>query len=102
ADAPEPAAVALAEWLVVRGIAFRAAHGIVAELVRESVDRHVPLAELVAASPHLGADAVALLESGVAVTRRTTPGGAGPGPVAEQLRRFRSRLDLDGERLARA
>ncbi|MEA2827597.1 MAG: argininosuccinate lyase [Actinomycetota bacterium] len=102
ADSPESAAVDLAEWLVVRGIAFRAAHGIVAELVRESLDRHVPLAELVAASPHLGADAVALLESGVAVTRRTTPGGAGPGPVAEQLRRFRSRLEVDGERLARS
>ena len=101
ADSPESAAVDLAEWLVVRGIAFRAAHGIVAELVRESLDRHVPLADLVAASPHLGADAVALLEPGVAVTRRTTPGGAGPGPVAEQLRRFRSRLEVDGERLAR-
>ena len=45
---------------------FRDAHGIVAGLVRESLDRHVPLAELVAASPHLGADAVALLEPGVA------------------------------------
>ena len=101
ADSPEAAAVDLAEWLVVRGVAFRAAHGIVAGLVRESLDRHVPLAELVAASPHLGADAVALLEPGVPVTRRTTPGGAGPGPVAEQLRRFRARLDVDEERLAR-
>jgi argininosuccinate lyase len=101
ADSPEAAAVDLAEWMVVRGVAFRTAHGIVAGLVRESLDRHVPLAELVAASPHLGVDAVALLEPGVPVTRRTTPGGAGPGPVAEQLRRFRSRLDVDEERLAR-
>ena len=101
ADSPESAAVDLAEWMVVRGVAFRTAHGIVAGLVRESLDRHVPLAELVAASPHLGVDAVALLEPGVPVTRRTTPGGAGPGPVAEQLRRFRSRLEVDEERLAR-
>jgi argininosuccinate lyase len=101
ADSPEAAAVDLAEWMVVRGVAFRAAHGIVAALVRESLDRHVPLAELVAASPHLGAEAVALLEPGVPVTRRTTPGGAGPAPVAEQVRRFRSRLEVDEERLAR-
>ncbi len=101
ADSPEAAAVDLAEWMVLRGVAFRTAHGIVAGLVRESLDRHVPLAELVAASPHLGADAVVLLEPGVPVTRRTTAGGAGPGPVAEQLRRFRSRLEVDEERLAR-
>ena len=36
--------------------------------------------------------AVALLEPGVAVTRRTTPGGAGPGPVAVQLKSFAEQL----------
>ena len=36
---------------------------------------------------------VALLEPGMAVTRRTSPGGAGPGPVAVQLKRFREQLE---------
>ena len=49
----------------------------------DSLDRHVPLAELVEAHPALGTEAVALLEPGVAVTRRTTPGGAGPAAVAD-------------------
>jgi argininosuccinate lyase len=105
ADTPFVAAVDLAEWLVMRGVPFREAHGIVGSLVRDAVERHVPLAELVEAHPSLGSEAVELLAPGVAVTRRTTPGGAGPGPVAKQLERFetelkrtRSRLERDGPR----
>ena len=71
----------------------------VASLVRDSFERGVPLAELVEAHPGLGTEAVRLLEPGVAVTRRTTPGGAGPEPVAVELKRFRHRLEFDGERL---
>jgi argininosuccinate lyase len=71
----------------------------VATLVREAVERHVPLGELVAAHPDLGDEAVALLEPGSAVTRRTTPGGAGPGPVADQLDRFADRMAADHDRL---
>ncbi len=102
ADGPEAAAVDLAEWLVEKGTAFRQAHAIVSSLVRDSVERHVPLAELVEAHPALGAQAAGLLEGGVAVNRRTTPGGAGPGPVAEQLLAYRRRLEVDAERLGRA
>lgn len=101
ADGPTSAAVDLAEWLVDRGMPFRQAHGVVGGLVRDSLERGVPLAELVQAHPALGADATELLEPGVAVTRRTTPGGAGPAAVAVQLGRFRHRLQVDGERLAR-
>jgi argininosuccinate lyase len=60
----------------------------------------VPLAELVNAHPDLGAEGAALLEPGRAVTRRTTPGGAGPEPVGDQLRRFARRLEVDAERIA--
>ena len=88
ADTPYVAAIDLAEWLVARGMPFRDAHTIVGGLVRDALERRVPLGELVEAHPALGSEAVELLEPGVAVTRRTTPGGAGPGPVAEQLRRF--------------
>ena len=71
---------------------------LVGGLVRDSIERRVPLAELVEAHPALGAEAAALLEPGAAVGRRTTPGGAGPGPVARQLRRFRERLKADQDR----
>ena len=99
ADSPALAAVDLAELLVNNGMPFREAHALVGSLVRDSIERHVPLVELVEAHPALGTPAVALLEPGVAVTRRTTPGGGGPKPVAEQLSRFRQRLDADRERL---
>jgi argininosuccinate lyase len=105
ADTPFVAALDLAEWMVMRGVPFREAHAIVGSLVRDAVERHVPLAELVEAHPSLGSEAVELLAPGVAVTRRITPGGAGPGPVAKQLERFetelartRSRLERDGPR----
>lgn len=102
ADGPTSAAVDLAEWLVERGMPFRQAHGVVGGLVRDSLERGVPLAELVQAHPSLGAPAVDLLEPGVAVTRRTTPGGGGPVPVAVQMDRYRHRLTVDEERLASA
>jgi argininosuccinate lyase len=99
ADSPAAAAVDLAEHLVAKGVPFREAHGLVAGLVRDSIERHLPLAELVQAHPDLGSEAVALLEPGVPVTRRTSPGAAGPEAVADQLRRFRERLFVDEERL---
>jgi argininosuccinate lyase len=79
---------------------FREAHQAVAGLVRDSLARRVPLAELVEAHPDLGTEALFLLEPGVAVTRRSTPGGAGPGPVADQLKRYSHQLTVDAARLA--
>ena len=102
ADTPSAAAVDLAEWLVERGMAFRQAHTIVGGMVRDAMERRVPLAELVEAHPALGVDAVGLLEPGVAVKRRTSPGGAGPVPVAEQLNRFRDTVAAEKIRLADA
>jgi argininosuccinate lyase len=95
ADSPAAAAIDLAEWLVSRGMPFRDAHHLVGELVRASLERHVPLTELVEAHPELGTEALPLLEPGAAVARRTTAGGAGPKPVADQLHRFRERLRVD-------
>jgi argininosuccinate lyase len=95
ADSPAGAAVDLAELLVSRGMPFREAHGVVGALVRRSLDAGEDLATLVAADPVLGPEAAALLAPGVAVTRRTTPGGAGPVPVAVQLERFRDRVEQE-------
>ena len=99
ADSPYAAATDLAELLVDRGVPFRDAHALVAGLVRDSLERRVPLAELVEAHPDLGAEGAALLEPGRPVARRRTPGGAGPDAVAVQLDRFERRLAVDAERL---
>lgn len=98
ADAPGAAATDLAEYLVLRGMPFRAAHAVVGGLVRESLEGELPLAELVAAHHDLGPEAAALLEAGVPVTRRRTPGGAGPGPVGAQLEAARRQVAADGQR----
>ncbi len=100
ANGPSVAAVDLAEWLVERGMPFRQAHAVVGGLVGDSLALQVPLEELVAAHPDLGEEATPLLAPGVAVTRRTTPGGAGPGPVADQMERFSARLDADQTRVS--
>src|SRR5690606_37408762 len=99
ADSPYAAATDLAEWLVEQGVAFRDAHAVVGGVVRASLESGTPLADLVAADPQLGPEAAALLAPGVSVTRRTTAGGAGPGPVAAQLAAFRARLAEDDARL---
>jgi argininosuccinate lyase len=100
ADGPDLAATDLAEHLVAAGVPFREAHAIVGGLVRTSLDGGPPLADLVATHPQLGPDAVGLLAPGVAVTRRTTPGGGGPVPVAVQLERFEQQLEADRTRVA--
>ena len=92
ADAETTAATDLAEWMVQHGTPFREAHAVVGALVRRALAGEASLRELVAADPALGADVAALVAPGVSVRRRTTPGGAGPGPVAEQLERFRRRV----------
>ena len=102
ADAPELAATDLAEYLVAAGTPFRDAHALVGSLVRRSIDEATPLRDLVAAHPQLGPAAVGLLDPGAAVRRRTTRGGAGPDPVRDQLARFRTRLEVDRDRLVAA
>ena len=93
ADSQLNAATDLAEFLVQTGIPFREAHAIVGALVRQSIERGVPLDELVSNDPRLGPDCLPLLEPGSAVRRRTTPGGGGPEPVAQQLEQATARLE---------
>ena len=101
ADSPFNAATDIAENLVRQGMPFREAHALVGTLVRQSVERGVPLDELVSNDPRLGPDYVAFLEPGSAVRRRTTPGGAGPEPVAHQLAQARERIERQQTWLAR-
>ena len=100
ADSPTSSATDLAEWLVAAGTPFRQAHAIVGAVVRASLeDSALPLAELVASHPSLGPEAASLVAPGVSVRRRTTPGGAGPIPVAAQLVNFKIRLAADQARV---
>jgi argininosuccinate lyase len=92
ADAETSSATDLAEWLVERGLPFREAHAVVGALVRRCLAGEGSLCDLVTADPVLGPEAAALVVPGVSVTRRVTPGGAGPVPVAEQLERFGRRV----------
>ena len=98
ADAPTAAAIDLAEHLVAKGMPFRDAHAVVGDLVRRSLDGEGSLVDLVRADPRLGESAADLLAPGIPVTRRTTPGGAGPEPVSAQIERFRTRVSTDAAR----
>ncbi len=102
ADAPAAAATDLAEFLVARGVPFREAHAVVGALVREALEEGRSLAELVEDHGDFGIEALHLLEEGVAVQRRRTPGGAGPGPLGPQRARFAERLAADEVRVAAA
>ena len=93
ASSPYAAATDLAEWLVASGMPFRQAHAVVGEKVRKAIAGEGSLSDLVAADDQLGPEAAALLEPGVSVTRRTTRGGGSPAAVADQIIRFRARLN---------
>jgi argininosuccinate lyase len=90
ADSPYLCAIDLAEWLVANGVPFRKAHAIIGGLVRDSLERHVDLGELVEAHPQLGSQAAELLIPGVSVERRRTLGGSGTEAVRIQMESFRS------------
>ena len=100
ADSPYAAAIDLAEYLVAAGTPFRDAHAVVGALVRAALAGEGSLGDLVLADERLGPEATALLAPGAPVRRRTTPGGAGPGPVAVQRGRFVNRLAAQAKRIA--
>ncbi len=100
ADVTSAAATDLAEHLVRSGVPFREAHTVVGALVRQSAERGVPLEELVVLEARLGPDALSHLEAGAAVRQRTSPGGGGPEPVAQQLAAAGQRLATQAEWLA--
>lgn len=92
ANSPYAAATDLAEYLVSKGMAFRAAHAIVGEHVRNALAGVGSLNDLVRSDERLGEEAAAILEPGVSVTRRTTHGGGSPQAVNAQLERFRAAI----------
>ena len=80
----------LADYLVTRGMPFREAHGVVAQLVRlcETTNRTLEalsLDDLRQVSPVFDTDAFAALDVDSAVARRAVAGGTAPQRVAEAL-----------------
>lgn len=92
-------AIDLAEFLVVRGMPFREAHGLVGELVRRSLDEGLSLRDLVVKDPSFGPTAGHLFDIGSAVVRRQTPGGGGIQQVEVQLGVFDVHCASDRRRL---
>ena len=91
ASDPLLGAIDLAEWLVEQGVPFRLAHEQVGALVGRSVREGVDLRTLVVADEQLR-DAVSLLDEGVSLQRRRSPGASGPVAAPEQKTRLETRL----------
>jgi len=87
----------LADYLVVKGVPFRDAHGIVARAVREAEAlgrelAELPLATLRRFSPAIGPDVRGWLTLEGSVARRRHAGGTAPARVRAAARALRTRL----------
>jgi argininosuccinate lyase len=92
AAASDPALLAtdVAEYLVIRGMPFRAAHQLVGAAVQRTQEEGRTLADVSAAewramTPLAGDDIVDLFDIDSALQRREIPGGPGPRMVSRQL-----------------
>ena len=84
------AATDLADLLVKRGMPFREAHGVVAGLVREAVERGVGLRDL--DSEHLDEEARGMLVQSSWLESKASEGGTALARVREQLEGARAAL----------
>ncbi len=80
----------LADYLVVRGVPFREAHGLAGRAVRRALELEVSLAQLPAyewqaISPLIEADVASVFDFTSAVDRRNAMGGTGREAVKQQL-----------------
>ena len=87
----------LADYLVKRGLPFRDAHEVVAHAVKLGLQQgldlaELPLAELQALHPLIGADAPDVLTLHGALNARSVRGGTAPAQVLAQIARHRARL----------
>jgi argininosuccinate lyase len=91
------AATEVADLLVRAGVPFREAHGIVGDLVRDSVEQGKPLSELSledlkARSEHLDESYYEVLRRGSWLESKRIAGGTGSVPLAAQLVEARETL----------
>jgi len=89
ASDPRMLATDLAEYLVGKGVPFREAHEAVAQIL--GGNERIDAKSLRAAHPKFGEDVDGILDTGLAVARRATPGG----PAPEAVRKHRKKLQKD-------
>jgi argininosuccinate lyase len=87
----------LADYLVKKGLPFRDAHEAVAHAVKVAIGRGVdlaelPLADLQAINPSIGADVAEVLTLRGSLNARNVLGGTAPVQVLAQVARHRARL----------
>lgn len=99
ASTPDIVATELTEWLVRRGMAFREAHALLGQLVRQAEVGEATLAELVAGDDRLGSEVAARLAAPGWSGWSSTPGGTGSEAVSAQMQRFEARLEDERARL---
>jgi argininosuccinate lyase len=93
ADSAYSVAIDLAEWLVQKGMPFRSAYNLVGTVVKDSIERHVALPELVLAHPDLGELAMEIFKPGTSVKRRISHGSTGIEPVKIQIKNYEKTLN---------
>ena len=91
----------LADYLVRKGLPFRQAHGVVAQLTRYAEDRgarfeDLSLEDYRSFSPLFDEDVLSTTVAS-ALDSRNVPGGTAPSQVAAALRRVRERLGMERE-----
>jgi len=87
----------LADYLAKKGVPFRDAHEAVAHAVKVAMQRgldlaELPLADLQAMHPKIGADVTQALTLQGSMQARTVLGGTAPAQVRAQVERHRARL----------
>jgi argininosuccinate lyase len=92
-------AIDIAEELVGEGVPFRQAHERVGKLVGEAVASHRSLRDVVADSPDFERF-IGLFETGVALSRRRSPGASGPTRADVQRALLNEAITHARERLA--
>ena len=88
----------LADYLVTKGVPFRAAYKISGELValcirEDTVLEELPLETFRRASPVIDEDVYRAIDLDACVTRRISEGGTSPGSVMEQITAVRKEIE---------
>ena len=89
----------LADYLVGKGIAFRAAHEIVGKMVLFAAEgkkelQDLTLSEMKGFARQIDQDVYAWLDPELSLRRRNIPGGTGPDMVEESLNKAKQELDI--------
>src|SRR5204863_9421068 len=91
----------LADYVVLKGVTLREAHGAVRRLVRACEERAtelhtLPFADFAAAHPAFEDDVFDALSAYRSVEHREVEGGTGPAAVRAQLEAAQRALDVNG------